>query len=88
MLSASTQKSFFTAVAAKLALGDQFQFETALLSNGKIQSGNLDGHLIVRFTGDPDLTRGQLYSLLARIKKNKASKKINGDLVLDTSVFF
>lgn len=72
MLSASTQK-VFTAVAAKLTLGDQFQFETALLSNGKIQSGNLDGHLIVRFTGDPDLTRGQLYSLLAELK-NKASK--------------
>lgn len=65
----------FTAVAAKLALDDQFQFETALLSNGKIQNGNLDGNLIVRFTGDPDLTRGQLYSLLAELK-NKASKKL------------
>ena len=49
MLPASTQK-VFTAVAAKLVLGDAFQFETSLLSNGKIQ-------------------------------------KINGDLVLDTSVF-
>ena len=85
MLPASTQK-VFTAVAAKLALGDQFQFETALLSNGKIQNGNLDGNLIVRFTGDPDLTRGQLYSLLAELKKQDI-KKINGDLVLDTSVF-
>lgn len=85
MLPASTQK-VFTAVAAKLALGDQFQFETALLSNGKIQNGNLDGNLIVRFTGDPDLTRGQLYSLLAELKK-QGIKKINGDLVLDTSVF-
>lgn len=73
MLSASTQK-VFTAVAAKLTLGDQFQFETALLSNGKIQSGNLDGHLIVRFTGDPDLTRGQLYSLLAELKKQGIKK--------------
>lgn len=85
MLPASTQK-VFTAVAAKLALGDQFQFETALLSNGKIQNGNLDGHLIVRFTGDPDLTSGQLYSLLAELKK-QGINKINGDLVLDTSVF-
>ncbi|MGO8077418.1 D-alanyl-D-alanine carboxypeptidase/D-alanyl-D-alanine-endopeptidase, partial [Rhizobium leguminosarum] len=68
MLPASTQK-VFTAVAAKLALGDQFQFETALLSNGKIQNGNLEGHLIVRFTGDPDLTSGQLYTLLAELKK-------------------
>ena len=57
MLPAGVHKKFFTAVALQLALGDQFQFETALLSNGKIQNGNLDGNLIVSFTGDPDLTK-------------------------------
>ena len=85
MLPASTQK-VFTAVAAKLALGDEFKFDTALLTNGKIQNGDLDGNLIVRFTGDPDLTSGQLYDLLAELKKQGVNK-INGDLVLDTSVF-
>ena len=85
MLPASTQK-IFTAVAAKLVLGDEFKFDTALLTNGKIQNGDLDGNLIVRFTGDPDLTSGQLYDLLAELKKQGVNK-INGDLVLDTSVF-
>ena len=85
MLPASTQK-VFTAVAAKLVLGDEFKFDTALLTNGKIQNGDLDGNLIVRFTGDPDLTSGQLYDLLAELKKQGVNK-INGDLVLDTSVF-
>lgn len=85
MLPASTQK-IFTAVVAKLVLGDQFQFETALLTDGKIQNGALEGNLIVRFTGDPDLTSGQLYSLLAELKKQGVTK-INGNLVLDTSVF-
>ena len=85
MLPASTQK-VFTAVAAKLVLGDEFKFETALLTNGKIQNGDLDGNLIARFTGDPDLTSGQLYDLLAELKKQGVNK-INGDLVLDTSVF-
>ena len=85
MLPASTQK-VFTAVAAKLVLGDEFKFDTALLTNGKIQNGDLDGNLIVRFTGDPDLTSGQLYDLLAELKK-QGVHKINGDLVLDTSVF-
>lgn len=85
MLPASTQK-VFTAVAAKLVLGDDFKFDTALLTNGKIQNGLLEGNLIVRFTGDPDLTSGQLYSLLAELKKQDINK-INGDLVLDTSVF-
>ena len=42
MLPASTQK-VFTALAAKLALGDSFQFQTALLTNGKVQNGQLDG---------------------------------------------
>ena len=85
MLPASTQKVFI-AVAAKLVLGDEFKFETALLTNGKIQNSDLDGNLIVRFTGDPDLTSRQLYDLLAELKKQGVNK-INGDLVLDTSVF-
>lgn len=73
MLPASTQK-VFTAVAAKLVLGDTFQFETSLLSNGKIQNNVLEGDLVVQFTGDPDLTSGQLYSLLANLK-TKAFRK-------------
>lgn len=85
MLPASTQK-VFTAVAAKLVLGDEFKFDTSLLTNGKIQNNTLDGNLIVRFTGDPDLTSGQLYTLLSELKK-QGINKINGDLVLDTSVF-
>ena len=76
----------FSAVAAKLVLGDAFQFETSLLSNGKIQNNVLEGDLVVQFTGDPDLTSGQLYSLLANLK-NQGIQKINGDLILDTSVF-
>ncbi|MDG2960125.1 serine-type D-Ala-D-Ala carboxypeptidase [Bisgaard Taxon 10/6] len=85
MLPASTQKTF-TALAAKLVLGDQFQFTTSLLSNSEVQNGVLTGDLIVKFTGDPDLTTGQLYNLLAQLKKHNINK-INGDLILDTSVF-
>ena len=85
MLPASTQK-VFTALAAKLALGDSFQFQTALLTNGKVQNGQLNGDLIVRFTGDPDLTSGQLFNLFAELKKQNINK-ITGNLILDTSVF-
>lgn len=85
MLPASTQK-VFTALAAKLVLGDQFQFETSVLTNGSIQNGELNGDIIVKFTGDPDLTTGQLYQLLAQVKK-QGINKINGNLILDTSVF-
>ena len=50
MLPASTQK-VFTALAAKLALGDQFRFETSALTNGKIQNRQLNGDLIIQFIG-------------------------------------
>ncbi|STO53764.1 D-alanyl-D-alanine carboxypeptidase [Canicola haemoglobinophilus] len=85
MLPASTQK-VLTALAAKLTLGDQFKFETSLLTNGKIENSQLKGDLIVKFTGDPDLTSGQLYNLLAQLKQ-KGVSKITGNLILDTSVF-
>ncbi|MFU2055349.1 serine-type D-Ala-D-Ala carboxypeptidase [Gallibacterium anatis] len=85
MLPASTQK-VFTAIAAKLLLTDQFQFQTSLLTNGKIENGHLKGDLIVKFSGDPDLTSGQLYSLLATLKK-QGVRQIDGDLILDTSIF-
>lgn len=85
MLPASTQK-VFTALASKLVLGDQFRFETSVLANGNLQNAELNGDLIVKFTGDPDLTSGQLYQLLAQVKQQGVSK-IKGNLILDTSVF-
>ncbi|HHW7448890.1 serine-type D-Ala-D-Ala carboxypeptidase [Pasteurella multocida] len=85
MLPASTQK-VLTALTAKLVLSDQFQFETSLLTNGKIKNNEMHGDLIVRFTGDPDLTSGQLYQLFAQLKKQRI-QKISGDIILDTSVF-
>ena len=40
----------------------------------------------MRFTGDPDLTSGQLFNLFAELKKQNINK-ITGNLILDTSVF-
>ncbi|PJG86550.1 serine-type D-Ala-D-Ala carboxypeptidase [Conservatibacter flavescens] len=85
MLPASTQK-VLTALTAKLALGDSFRFSTSLLTNGTIKNGILQGDLIAKFTGDPDLTSGQLANLLSELKK-QGIQKINGNLILDTSVF-
>lgn len=85
MLPASTQK-VFTALAAKLALPSDFRFQTALLTNGKVENGIVQGDLIARFTGDPELTSGQLYQLMNELKK-QGINKISGNLILDTSVF-
>ncbi|MGR6981177.1 serine-type D-Ala-D-Ala carboxypeptidase [Testudinibacter sp. P27/CKL/0425] len=85
MLPASTQK-VFTALAAKLVLGDQFQFTTELVSTAKISNKTLQGDLGIRFSGDPTLTSGQLYQLLAQIKQ-QGIDTINGNIVLDTRIF-
>lgn len=85
MLPASTQK-VFTALAAKLVLPDDFRFQTAFLTNGKVENGVLKGDLIARFTGDPDLSSGQLAQLVQQLK-TQGINQIAGDLILDTSVF-
>lgn len=85
MLPASTQK-VFTALATKLALPEDFKFRTALLSRGKVESGTLKGDLIAKFTGDPDLTSGQLFQLISQLKK-QGINRIDGNLIMDTSVF-
>lgn len=85
MLPASTEK-VFTALAAKLALPNDFRFQTALLTDGEVQGDTLNGNLIVKFTGDPELTSGQVLQLFNQLKQ-KGIKKINGNVVLDTAVF-
>lgn len=85
MLPASTQK-VFTALEAKLTLPADFRFQTALLTNGKVEKNALKGDLIARFTGDPTLTSGQLRELIYQLQK-QGIQKIEGDLILDTVVF-
>ncbi|VTU06576.1 D-alanyl-D-alanine carboxypeptidase [Actinobacillus indolicus] len=85
MLPASTQK-VFTALATKLALPEDFKFRTALLSRGQVENGRLKGDLIAKFTGDPDLTSGQLFQLISQLKK-QGINRIDGNLIMDTAVF-
>lgn len=85
MLPASTQK-VLTALAAKLSLPNDFRFSTNLLTKGSVNNKSLVGDLIVQFTGDPTLTSGQLYQLLAEVKK-QGIQQINGDIVIDSAIF-
>ncbi|MGF1732845.1 serine-type D-Ala-D-Ala carboxypeptidase [Photobacterium kasasachensis] len=74
---ASTQK-LITALAAKLYLGDSFRFTTDLERSGD--------DIIVRFSGDPTLSRPQLAALLAQLKKAKINT-VKGNIVLNGAVF-
>lgn len=85
MLPASTQK-VFTALASKLTLSKDFRFRTAFLTKATLKNGILQGDLIAQFSGDPHLSSQQLFQLVQSLKQ-KGIEHINGNLVLDTSVF-
>ncbi len=74
---ASTLK-IVTALAAKLELGDEFRFQTALT-----QSGN--SYALV-FSGDPTLSSTNIKQLLGNIKSTN-SGLISGDIWLDNTEF-
>lgn len=74
---ASTLK-LLTALAAKLELGDDFYFSTALETSA---SG-----VIIRFSGDPTLERAQLKQLFNQLKQT-GTHLIKGNIWLDNSAF-
>jgi len=84
-LPASTMK-VITALAALLQLGPDFRFHTQLESKGTMSGGTLKGDLVARFGGDPTLTRQDLRNMVATLKK-QGIQHIQGNLVIDTSVF-
>lgn len=65
-----------TALASRLALGENFQFKTTL---HKTKHNSVQ----LTFSGDPSLTRDNLSSLF----KNSGLKNIKGDLWVDDSIF-
>ncbi|MDD9157270.1 serine-type D-Ala-D-Ala carboxypeptidase [Aliivibrio sp. S4TY2] len=71
---ASTLK-IATALAARLALGKEFSFETSLYK--------ADKDIVLTFTGDPSLSRKQLSSLF----DEGDIKTIQGDLWIDGTIF-
>lgn len=71
---ASTQK-MITALAARLYLGPEFRFATTLEKQGD--------DIVIRFGGDPTLSREQLSALLGKLKK----QGIKGDILLNGSQF-
>lgn len=85
-LPASTLK-VITAIAALIELGESFQFKTQFETNAALNSeGQLEGDLIIRFTGDPTLTRQDVRNLVSGLKK-QGVKSISGDLIVDVSAF-
>ncbi|WP_297205391.1 serine-type D-Ala-D-Ala carboxypeptidase [uncultured Pluralibacter sp.] len=84
-LPASTQK-VITALAALLQLGPDFRFTTTLESKGSVVGGVIKGDLTARFSGDPTLKRQDIRNMVTALKKSGV-QKIEGNVLIDTSVF-
>lgn len=75
-----------TTTAALDMLGPAFSWRTPVYVDGLIRDGVLQGNLYVQGSGDPRLGVEQLWLLLRRVQ-GLGVRSIQGDIVLDRSVF-
>lgn len=96
-LSPASSFKVVTTAAALGILGENYTYETQLLTNGRLDSasGILGGDLIIRGSGDPALD-SKYFSLQKKVKdlegwvlklKEKGLRKIAGRIIFDASVF-
>lgn len=82
---ASTMK-IITSLVALEELGPNYRWNTALLSEQKINKAKLDGNLYLRGGGDPNFTVEKLGNMLRRLRY-LGVQRIKGDIVLDRRFF-
>ncbi|QFF97772.1 D-alanyl-D-alanine carboxypeptidase/D-alanyl-D-alanine-endopeptidase [Psychrobacillus glaciei] len=75
-----------TGAAALDTLGENYRFSTAVLTDGKVRNGILNGNLYIRGQGDPTLLKTQLNSFADSLVK-QGIKQISGNLVGDDTWF-
>jgi D-alanyl-D-alanine carboxypeptidase/D-alanyl-D-alanine-endopeptidase (penicillin-binding protein 4) len=85
MQPASTMKLVTTLVSLE-QLGPVFRGRTELLTNGALNNGVLKGDLVLRGGADADLS-GEVLEGMLRALHNAGIKRIDGNLVLDRSLF-
>ncbi|PKM05543.1 MAG: D-alanyl-D-alanine carboxypeptidase/D-alanyl-D-alanine-endopeptidase [Gammaproteobacteria bacterium HGW-Gammaproteobacteria-6] len=77
---ASTMKLLTTYAALEL-LGPTHQWRTELYTSGQINNGVLEGDLIYRSGGDPNLTLERMWRLMRELRA-AGVREVRGDLVL------
>ncbi len=82
---ASTMKLLTTYAGLDL-LGPAYTWKTEAYIDGSLDNGVLQGNLILKGYGDPDLTMEQFW-LWLRDLRSRGLREIHGDLVLDRSAF-
>ncbi|MED5620465.1 D-alanyl-D-alanine carboxypeptidase/D-alanyl-D-alanine endopeptidase [Ideonella sp. BN130291] len=82
---ASLFKLVTTAAALDL-LGPAYTWQTPLWLQGRLDNGVLHGSLVIRGSGDPKLVVERLWLLMQRLRQ-QGLQEIDGDIVLDRSLF-
>jgi D-alanyl-D-alanine carboxypeptidase/D-alanyl-D-alanine-endopeptidase (penicillin-binding protein 4) len=82
---ASTQK-LLTTFAALEILGPAYTWQTELYALGKRSGERLEGDLLVKGYGDPNLTTERVWLLLRGLQR-QGVRHVAGDLVIDDSYF-
>jgi D-alanyl-D-alanine carboxypeptidase/D-alanyl-D-alanine-endopeptidase (penicillin-binding protein 4) len=82
---ASTMK-LLTTYAGLEILGPAYRFKTEAYTNGQLKDGVLDGDLVLKGYGDPQLTLEQFWLWLRELR-GRGLREIRGNLLLDRSAF-
>lgn len=95
LFSVASNMKLFTTAAALVYLGPDFEYKTSIETNGIINaSGKLDGDVIIRGSGDPNLS-GRFYNgnilavpeLWTNALKRMGIERVTGDIIADDCIF-
>jgi D-alanyl-D-alanine carboxypeptidase/D-alanyl-D-alanine-endopeptidase (penicillin-binding protein 4) len=75
-----------TSYAALDLLGPAFTFRTDVLVSGELDNGVLDGDLVLRGGGDPELTYERLWQVAHQLRA-RGLREIRGDVIVDRRYF-
>lgn len=76
----------FTTYSSILHLGFDYRYSTLFYYTGTITNGILNGDLIIKSYGDPNLNSNHLKAIVSKIK-SKGINEIKGDIVIDRTFF-
>jgi len=85
-LNPASAMKLVTTYAGLSLLGPAYTWKTEIYSNAPLRHGVLNGDLIIKGYGDPQLTLEDFWLLLNELRQ-RGVRKIRGDLVLDRSYF-
>ncbi|MFC0472566.1 D-alanyl-D-alanine carboxypeptidase/D-alanyl-D-alanine-endopeptidase [Halalkalibacter kiskunsagensis] len=82
----ASNMKLLTAAAALSTLGENYTFQTDLLTNGNILWKMVTGNIYIKGKGDPTLLKENIDELIEKLK-NKGVTLIRGDLIGDDNWF-